>query len=95
MKKVKFLPSNTEIECGNESIFELAEKSNVAIENSCGASGTCGLCRVKIVEGVEHLNPITRTEISHLGTLCWLTHIRLACCCNVVKDGNVVVEVKE
>lgn len=35
----------------DESILEIAKKSNVAIDAPCGGNGACGKCRVRLLEG--------------------------------------------
>ncbi len=40
------------IECGDgENLLELARRANVAIDAPCSGNGSCGKCRVKLVEG--------------------------------------------
>jgi uncharacterized 2Fe-2S/4Fe-4S cluster protein (DUF4445 family) len=50
--RVKFLPSDrvflTE---EGESLLELAMKSGIHINASCGGNGACGKCRIKVLEG--------------------------------------------
>lgn len=45
------------MECGDgENLLELARRANVAIDAPCSGNGSCGKCRVKILEGeVESL----------------------------------------
>ncbi|HLL21654.1 MAG TPA: 2Fe-2S iron-sulfur cluster-binding protein, partial [Kofleriaceae bacterium] len=59
---------------------------------ACVGKGTCGLCRVKIVAGAEHLNPFTDEERKHLGNVYHITKVRLACRCKVT-GGDVTCEV--
>ena len=40
------------IECNaEENLLELARRANVAIDAPCSGNGSCGKCRVKLVEG--------------------------------------------
>ena len=40
------------IECNaGENLLELARRANVAIDAPCSGNGSCGKCRVKLVEG--------------------------------------------
>ena len=74
-----------------ESIFDAGAKVTAGIETSCVGKGTCGLCRVRIVAGAEHLPAFTDEERKHLGNVYHITKVRLACRCKVA--GDVVVEV--
>jgi len=73
------------------TLFEAGAKVAAGIETSCVGKGTCGLCRVKIVAGAEHLNPYTDEERKHLGNVYHLTKVRLSCRCHVA--GDVAIEV--
>ena len=73
------------------TLFEAGAKLAAGIETSCVGKGTCGLCRVKIVAGAEHLPPYTDEERKHLGNVYHLTKVRLACRC--VVSGDVTIEV--
>jgi ferredoxin len=73
------------------TLFEAGAKLAAGIETSCVGKGTCGLCRVRIVAGAEHLNAFTDEERKHLGNVYHLTKVRLSCRCRV--GGDVTIEV--
>ncbi len=73
------------------TLFEAGAKVSAGIDTSCVGKGTCGLCRVKILAGAEHLPPYTDDERKHLGNVYHLTKVRLACRCNVT--GDVAIEI--
>ncbi|MFT3692531.1 MAG: 2Fe-2S iron-sulfur cluster-binding protein [Kofleriaceae bacterium] len=73
------------------SLFEAGAQLSAQIDTSCVGKGTCGLCRVKILDGAEHLNAYTEEELKHLGNLYHLTKIRLAC--RTKPTGPVTIEV--
>nr|HEX4316178.1 2Fe-2S iron-sulfur cluster-binding protein [Kofleriaceae bacterium] len=73
------------------SIFDAGARVSAGIDTACVGKGTCGLCRVRIVTGAEHLPPITDEERKHLGNVYHITKVRLACRCKVA--GDVTVEV--
>jgi len=57
--KVRFEPSGREIELSpDETILQGAMSAGVHINASCGGSGTCGKCKVKIVKGETTLPPM-------------------------------------
>jgi ferredoxin len=80
------------IECAQGStLFEAGGKATAGIDTACVGKGTCGLCRVKIVSGAEHLNPFTDEEKKHLGNVYHLTKVRLSC--RSIVSGDVTIEV--
>lgn len=96
MNKIVFLPSNTEIECAsNENVFKAAKRAGVSISTACNGSGTCGLCRIKIVSGEEFLNKQTKAEVNHLGNVYHINKKRLSCQTKFVADGLTTIETNE
>lgn len=83
-------PVEVELRPG-DSLFEAGARVSAGIDTACVGKGTCGLCRVKIVAGAEHLNPYTDEERKHLGNVYHITKVRLACRCR--PTGDVVFEV--
>ena len=75
------------VECNaGDNLLELAKRSNVAIDAPCSGNGSCGKCRVKLLEGELDTIPsrhITPEEFSQG----W----RLSCNCKVVSDCTVLV----
>lgn len=92
MPKVTFLPSGRTIECADgTSLFDAGGGTQAGIDTACVGKGTCGLCRVKIVSGAQHLTPYGDEETRHLGNVYHITKVRLACRARV--SGDVTVEV--
>jgi len=80
------------VECREgDSLFEAGAKVTAGIDTACVGKGTCGLCRVKIVAGAEHLNPFTDEERKHLGNVYHITKVRLACRCKLTGDVSFQV----
>ena len=73
------------------TLFDAGAKLAAGIETSCVGKGTCGLCRVKIVSGAEHVSEYTDEERKHLGNVYHLTKVRLSCRTQV--RGDVTIEV--
>jgi ferredoxin len=73
------------------TLFEAGARVAAGIDTACVGKGTCGLCRVKIVSGAEHLNPFTDEERKHLGNVYHITKVRLSCRCKV--GGDVAIEI--
>jgi ferredoxin len=73
------------------TLFEAGAKLAAGIDTACVGKGTCGLCRVKILAGAEHLNPFTDEEKKHLGNVYHITKVRLSC--RAIPTGDVSIEI--
>lgn len=85
--KITFLPQNItwEAEAG-ETILQAAVKAGVNIDGNCAGAGTCGKCKVKVIEGDliqdgDHHHKLTEDELA--------AGYRLACC-HKVSEGMVI-----
>jgi len=90
MPKVTFqIEGGTPVEaqCNlGDNLLELARRSNVAIDAPCSGNGSCGKCRVKLVEGeLKHLKSRHITDEEYEAG--W----RLSCNCKVMGDCVVFV----
>jgi 2Fe-2S ferredoxin len=95
MAKVTFLPDDLTVSAGDgESLFEIGRRNGVKISTSCAGKASCGLCRVVIVAGDEHLSAMGPLERRHLGNVYFITHQRLSCQARLTSDeAHVMVEV--
>jgi uncharacterized 2Fe-2S/4Fe-4S cluster protein (DUF4445 family) len=92
LPSVTFLPAGTRVACAaGESVFEVARRAGIEITTACVGKATCGLCRVKIVGGAEHLSALNNAERKHLGNVYFINKLRLSCQARV-GDGDVTVE---
>lgn len=73
------------------TLFDAGGRAQAGIDTACVGKGTCGLCRVKIVDGAAHLNAFTDEERKHLGNVYHITKVRLACRCKVAGDVTIQV----
>ena len=93
MPSITFLPDGPRIACeDDESIFDVGRRAGVRIPTSCVGKASCGLCRVKIVAGEEHLSALNSNERRHLGNVYYLTKIRLSCQARIT-GGDITVEI--
>ena len=93
MPSITFLPDGLRVPCDEgDSIFDVGRRAGVRIPTSCVGKASCGLCRVKIVSGEDHLTPLNTNERRHLGNVYFLTKIRLSCQARV-EQGDVSVEI--
>ena len=75
------------IECNQgDNLLELARRGNVAIDAPCSGNGSCGKCRVKLIEGEVDTIP-SRHITSEEFEAGW----RLSCNCKVITDCVVFV----
>ena len=75
------------MECNaGDNLLELARRGNVAIDAPCSGNGSCGKCRVKLIEGELETIP-SRHITSEEFEAGW----RLSCNCKVASDCVVFV----
>ena len=75
------------IECNaGDNLLELARRANVAIDAPCSGNGSCGKCRVRLVEGEVESIPSR-----HISDEEYNAGWRLSCNCKVVGDCTVFV----
>ena len=92
MASVTFLPSGLRVACEDgESVFDVGRRAGIDISTACVGKATCGLCRVKLVDGEAHVSALNAAEKKHLGNVYFITKMRLACQTRVT--GDVVVDV--
>ena len=79
--------SPVQIECNaGENLLELARRANVAIDAPCSGNGSCGKCRVKLLEGEVETIPSR-----HISDEEYKEGWRLSCNCKVISDCTVLV----
>jgi ferredoxin len=95
MPRVTFLPLGLTIACSEgETLFDIARRGQVPIPTACVGKASCGLCRVKILAGEEHLPKVNAAEQKHLGNTYFITKLRLSCQAKV-EGGDVTVELPD
>ncbi len=75
------------VECNlGDNLLELARRANVAIDAPCSGNGSCGKCRVKLVEG-----QVDSLPSRHISEGEWEAGWRLSCNTKVLGDCVVFV----
>jgi len=75
------------IECNaGDNLLELARRANVAIDAPCSGNGSCGKCRVKLIEG-----DVDSFPSRHITDEEYEAGWRLSCNCKVASDCTVFV----
>ncbi len=88
MPRISFQPANVSIDVSDGvNIREASLQAGLQIPSTCGGVGSCGLCKVKITAGAEHLGPMTQLETGKLGNVFFITKERLSC--QTVVHGDV------
>lgn len=88
MPKISFQPSGVDIDVADGvNIRDASIQAGLTIPSTCGGVGSCGLCKVKITGGVEHIGPMTDLETGKLGNVFFITKERLSC--QTVVHGDV------
>jgi len=91
MGVVTFLPEGkTLVARAGESLFEIGRRDGVPIPTSCAGKASCGLCRVRVVAGEDHLSPMGPLELRHLGNVYFITKQRLSCQTRLLSDDAEV-----
>ena len=75
------------IECNaGDNLLELARRANVAIDAPCSGNGSCGKCRVKLIDG-----EVETIKSRHISDEEYEAGWRLSCNCKVLSDCTVWV----
>ena len=75
------------LECNaGDNLLELARRGNVAIDAPCSGNGSCGKCRVKLIEG-----QLETIKSRHITDEEYEAGWRLSCNCKVMSDCVVFV----
>jgi ferredoxin len=63
----------------NETLLDVARRAGAPLGASCGGVGICARCRVRVVDGAEHLSPPTTIELRIGGQRGFAADERMAC----------------
>jgi ferredoxin len=92
--KIKFLPTNQEIEGDpNKTLLQLCTENKIEIKSICKGVPSCAECRVRIVEGEHNIVPPTKAEMSLIGTNYFIDQRRLSC--QIHCYGDITVDLTE
>lgn len=70
----------------NANLLETARTANVAIDAPCSGNGSCGKCRVKLLEGT-----LDGLQTAHISDEDYAAGWRLSCACKICSDVTVLV----
>jgi len=79
MPEVIFEPSGKRIISDKETLLEIAREAGVELRTDCGGQGTCGKCKVQIIECLGKVSEPSEEERKHLSDEEISEGYRLAC----------------
>jgi ferredoxin len=71
------------------TIIAAANQADVPIGQSCNGDGICGWCRVRVLQGMQHLVPPTPLEKRLMTTCGFAENERAACLAKVTGEVTV------
>ncbi|MDP2919655.1 MAG: ASKHA domain-containing protein [Dehalococcoidia bacterium] len=87
---IEFQPVGIHGHCpAGKSLLDCARQLGVGINSVCGGAGTCGNCRVRVLNG--HVSPVTTQEHGYLSPSDLKNGWRLAC--QTYPAGNIKIEI--
>ncbi len=88
MPKIEFLPSNRKVTARKgELLFKIAREAGVHLNSSCNGLGTCGKCKVRVIEGEVLETPSSYQLAPEMRE----KNYRLACQLQVMSDCKIFV----
>lgn len=73
---------------GGENLLTSLRNQKIFIPSACGGKGSCGYCKVRVVEGG---GPVLATELPHLSEEDKKTNVRLSCQIKVKQDIHIEI----
>lgn len=90
MPRVRFVPLGKEQEIrAGATILAAANRVDVPVGQSCSGEGSCGFCRVTVLEGMEHLAPAGALEQRLIKEKEFTANERAACLARVMGDITI------
>lgn len=96
VKKQKFIFNDRDVEAKvkpGDTLLDAALRARLPLHHSCGGMGTCGTCRVVVIEGLKKLPPPNDIEQEIINDRGFSPSERLACQ-NEPKE-DLIVEVPQ
>ncbi len=81
---------SVEYTAGDSTLLDISIENKIPHLHECGGNGNCTTCRVRVLEGHQHLSPRTAKEQNATSTRKWDPSIRLAC--QTFPKGDVTVQ---
>ena len=89
MPQIQFFPTHQTIDVEmHSSLADVCEESNIDLIFGC-RQGVCGSCKIKALDSLRTLNPVTEEEHDFLDPDEIKDGIRLACQCLIEGDVRI------
>lgn len=89
-KHVTFVPLGREAAAkDDETLLDVARRAGAPLGASCGGTGICARCKVRVVSGAENLSPPTSIESRIGGQRGFAEDERMACQAIVMGECSV------
>jgi 2Fe-2S ferredoxin len=90
MPRVRFVPLGKEQEIrAGATILAAANRVEVPVGQSCGGEGSCGFCKVTVLEGLDNLAPAGALELRLIEEKKFEPNERAACLARVMGDITI------
>ena len=91
MAKILYTGINQIVESNDEAstLLDISLENKIPHLHECGGNGRCTTCRVRVLDGYQHLSPPTSLERNMAHFRKWDPSIRLACQCYIRGDVSV------
>ena len=87
--QIEIVNLGKKITANEKNILSSLLENNIEINNFCNGKGTCGKCKIKVLEG--ELNPLTKSEKNLLSDEQLKENIRLACLSQAKTDVKIEI----
>jgi len=92
MPKLTLHPSGQVLEINeNLNVLDRLREEEIYVRSSCGGTGSCSDCMIKVLSGDDNLSAPPFEEIQLLGNVFHLTKERLACQLKI--SGDVTIDI--
>jgi ferredoxin, 2Fe-2S len=87
--------ANLEVKVGQgQTLLKALQATGIDWMHACGGKGRCTTCRIIVINGIEHLGPLTENEMRYRTNGRLNDNERLTCQC-ILTDGDVTGKVPE
>ena len=87
--EVRYAKGRTVRVAAGLSLLDISREQDISHEHLCGGRGRCGTCRVRVLEGAQHLPPPSPLEQATLNRIAADKDMRLAC--QAIARGSPIV----
>jgi ferredoxin len=90
---VRFVPKEREVRVARgTTVMEATKEAGLTLGASCESDLLCGLCRVRVLTGLDHLSPPEDDELRVMAALDAGREERLACRAEVLGEVTVTAD---